>query len=157
LTLPSKKEYLYSLEDLSLHSHTADYISQKILDVIEELGPEKISSVVSDNASSMVAAKKLVNQQYNHIIPIRCIAHHINLLTTDIMKHPFSKKIIKNCMKLVTYFRKSHQAGSMLSKDIVENVISGGSLKGYSKTRWTTAWQCLTSIQRCESSLRNVR
>ncbi|PKK55387.1 hypothetical protein RhiirC2_722462, partial [Rhizophagus irregularis] len=43
--------------------------SDEILKVIEEVGPEKFSSVVSDNASTMVAAKRLVNKKYSHIMP----------------------------------------------------------------------------------------
>src|SRR5579864_9116528 len=113
LILPSGKEYLYSLEDLSLHSHTAEYISQKILEVINAVGPKKFSSIVSDNAATMVKAKKIVNIEYSYIVPIRCIAHHVNLLTTDIMKHEHSKEIITKCMKIVKFFRNSHQAGAI--------------------------------------------
>jgi hypothetical protein len=52
----------------------------------------------------MVKAKQLVNDEYNHIIPIRYIAHHVNLLTTDIMKHEYSKEIITKCMKIIKFF-----------------------------------------------------
>ncbi len=105
----------------------------------------------------MVKAKNLVNMKYNHIIPIRCIAHHVNLLTTDIMKHSYSKGIITKCMTIIKYFRHSHQAGATLSQEIENVLVKGGGLKGYCKTRWTTAWDCLESIRRCESSLHNVR
>jgi hypothetical protein len=157
LILPSKKEYIYSLEDLSFDSHTSEYISQKIMKIVETVGPEKISSVVSDNASVMVKAKKIINMKYNHIIPVRCIAHHINLLTADIMKHEHAKEVISKCMKIVKYFRNSHQAGAFLSQELKDTFVDGGGLKGYSKTRWTTAWDCLISVQRCKSSLHNVR
>jgi hypothetical protein len=156
LILPSGKEYIHSLKNLSLHSHTADFISKEILKVIEDVGAENFSSVVSDNASTMVKAKRLVNEKYPHIIPVRCITHHINLLTNDIMKHEFSRLTISKCMKIVKYFHQSYKAGALLSEDIKKNLIDGGGLKGYCKTRWTTAFDCLASILRCESSLHNV-
>ena len=105
LILPSRKEYIHSLKDLSFDTHTSEYISQKILEIVENIGPEKISLIISDNASTMVKAKKIVNAKYNHIIPIRCIAYHVNLLTTDIMKQEYAKEIISKCMKIVKYFQ----------------------------------------------------
>jgi hypothetical protein len=155
--LSSGKEYIYSLQDLSLYSHTADFIAEKILEIIEKVGSDKISSIVSDNVATMVSAKRIVNAKYNHIISVRCIAHHVNLLTTDIMRHEHSKNTIMNCMKIVKYFRKSYRAGAYLSEILKNTLIEGGGLKGYTKTRWTTAFDCLASIKRCESSLYDVR
>jgi len=34
-----RKEYLYQLSDLSLNSHTAKYLAEKIEEVIEKVGP----------------------------------------------------------------------------------------------------------------------
>ena len=68
LILPTGKEYIHSLKDFSLYSHTADFISKEILKVIEDVGCNKFSSVVSDNASTMIVAKKLVNEKYPHTV-----------------------------------------------------------------------------------------
>jgi hypothetical protein len=105
----------------------------------------------------MVAAKRKVNEKYRHILSIRCIAHHVNLLTCDILKHEFAKTTISKCMTIFKYFRRSYKAGAYLCKELKENLIDGGGLKGYCKTRWTTCFNCLVSVQRCESSLHNVR
>ena len=133
--MPSGKEYIHSLKDFSLHSHTAAFISEEILKVIDNVGAEKFSSVVSDNASTMVKAKRLVNEKYSHIIPVRCITHHINLLTNDIMKHNFSRITISKSMKIVKFFHQSYKAGALLFEDIKKNLISGSGLKEYCKTR----------------------
>ena len=81
---------------------------ETISNIIEEIGKEKISFIVSDNAATMVAAKRKINEKYRHIIPVRCITHYINLIMTDIIKHEHSKKTIANCMKIVNYFKKSY-------------------------------------------------
>ncbi|CAG8455899.1 8415_t:CDS:2, partial [Rhizophagus irregularis] len=64
------KEFIHSIQNLSKESHTSQYIAKKIIEVIESVGAEKFSAVVSDNASSMVKAKKLVNEKYENIMPI---------------------------------------------------------------------------------------
>ena len=46
---------------------------------------------------------------------------------------------------------------ALLFKELEDTLINGGGLKGYCKTRWTTAWDCLESIRRRVVSLHNVR
>jgi len=96
----SKKEYIHSLMNLSKDSHTGEFIAQKIKEVLENIGPNKISAIVSDNASNMVLAKNIIAKEFPHIISLRCIAHHINLLTSDIMKLEFAKNIINKVCKI---------------------------------------------------------
>ena len=87
---------------------------------------------------------------------IRCIAHHVNLISTDICKTTFAKEVISKCQKIVKYFKQSHQAEEELCEKIT-NEIKGGGLKTYVVTRWTTAWNCTDSILRLEQILKNVR
>ncbi|PKK63438.1 hypothetical protein RhiirC2_788900 [Rhizophagus irregularis] len=101
-----KKEYVHSLRNFSKESHT-----------------------VSDHAANIVLAKKLITDQYPHILSMRCIAHHINLLTNDIMKLDWTTKIITECKKIITFFKKSHTVGELLKEEIVKNLIKGGGLK----------------------------
>lgn len=155
LITKERKHYLHSVKNLSNESNTGQFLSEKITEVIEDVGVEKFSEVVSNNTANMVLAKKLVNEKFNHIMPIRCIAHHINLLTTDICKLEFARSTLKKCMKLVRYFKASHRAGEALRDEIKDNMIGGG-LKGYCQTRWTTAFDCVASVLKCEEVLKNV-
>jgi replicative superfamily II helicase len=151
----SGKEFIHSIQNLSKESHTSQYIAEKIIEVIESVGPEKFSAVVSDNASSMVKAKKLVNEKYENIMPIRCIDHQINLITTDICKLTFAQDLLKKCMKVVRFFKASHRAGEILRAEILE-MVNGKGLKSYVKTRWSTAFDCANSVLSCETILKNV-
>lgn len=96
----SKKEYIHSLMNLSKDSHTGEFIAEKIEEVLKSVGSNKISAIVSDNASNMVLAKSIIAKEFPHIISLRCIAHHINLLTSDIMKLDFAKNIINTVCKI---------------------------------------------------------
>ena len=111
-----------------------EFMFKTISNIIEEIGKEKFSSIISDNAATMVVTKRKINEKYGHIIPVRCITHHINLITTDIMKHEHSKKTIVNCIKIVNYFKKSYQNEAFLSQKLNKSLVIGGGLKGYIKT-----------------------
>ena len=87
---------------------------------------------------------------------IRCIAHHINLLTTNICKLEFAWLTLKKCMKLVRYFKASYQAGETLRNEIMDNMVGGSELKGYCQTRWTTAFDCASSVLKCKEVLKNI-
>lgn len=150
------KEYIHSLKNFSKNSHTGEFLKNEIIKVIEEVGAEKFCSIVSDHASNVVLAKNLVSTKYPHIFPMRCIAHHINLLSSDIIKLDWASNIITCCKKIVTFFKQSHSGSAFLQQEIVENIIKGGGLKKYTVTRWTTAYDCTDSIIRCKNALKQV-
>jgi hypothetical protein len=59
-------------------------------------------------------------------------------------------------MKIVRFFKTSHKAGETLRTEILENMVKGGGLKSYVKTRWSTAFDCANSVLSCETILKNV-
>src|SRR5437870_12561901 len=86
---PTRKEYLYQLSDISEHSHTAEYISSVIEKVVVDIGVNRISAVVSDNASNVRKAHEIIHDKFPNIENVRCIAHCINLIACDIVKDNF--------------------------------------------------------------------
>jgi hypothetical protein len=73
------------LRDLTGVSHTAKVIEEEIERVIIAIGPKKFSAIVTDNASSMMNARKNISEKYPHIVNMRCIVHFVNLITKDIL------------------------------------------------------------------------
>ncbi|XP_071230465.1 uncharacterized protein [Salvelinus alpinus] len=63
--------------------HTILYIADELKAVINDLGPQKVFALVTDNAASMKAAWFKVEEFYPHITPIGCAAHALNLLLKD--------------------------------------------------------------------------
>ncbi|CAB4495196.1 unnamed protein product [Rhizophagus irregularis] len=59
LLTPLRKEYLLQLEDLSKNSHTAEYLSNVINDIICKVGISKIVAIVSDNAANVASAQAI--------------------------------------------------------------------------------------------------
>ena len=153
---PSRKEYLYQLSDLSEDSHTSEYLSTLLEEVIKDIGEDRICAVVSDNAANVQKARKIIHENHPTIENVRCIAHAINLIACDVVKEKFGDRLLKRVNILTTFFNSSHQANSKLVQIIKEKGISGGRLKLYCKTRWTTASESINSVINLESALEEI-
>ena len=91
---PDHKQYLYELRDLSSESHTAQYIATQIEEIMNKVGSFRFSALVSDGASNVSGARKIITDKFKHIINLCCIAHCINLVTKDIIQHNYAKSLI---------------------------------------------------------------
>src|SRR5256885_3882993 len=89
-------------------------------------------------------------------MPIRCIDHQINLITTDICKLTFAQDLLKKCMKVVRFFKASHKAEEILRAKILEKMVKGKGLKSYVKMCWSTAFNCANSVLSYEIILKSV-
>ncbi|GES73407.1 ribonuclease H-like domain-containing protein [Rhizophagus clarus] len=132
-----------------------EFNEKQLLKVIEDVGKDKFIAVVSDGEAAIQSAKRRVTNKYPHIMPIRCIAHHINLVTKDIISIEWAKKTLQNCQKIVSFFHDVHRAGAILRNEI-KNSFSKGNLKSSVKTRWSTAWDVCESILRQENSIKFI-
>ena len=108
---PEHHEYLWSLRNLTKESHTKDLLAKEIEQIIEIIGPNKFSAIVTDAGANIQAARCIITEKYRHIINIRCIAHVVNLISKDICKTQFADKMLRRSSTLVNYFKNSHQAG----------------------------------------------
>ncbi|CAG8749340.1 1573_t:CDS:2, partial [Racocetra persica] len=151
-----RKQYVYSLRDFSLFSHTANFNAEKMVEVLEKIGPEKFVAIVSNAESAMMAAKRQIATKYPHILPIRCIAHHIQLISSSICRLPHAQKVLSNCQTIISFFRNSYTAGAALREEIICSFTVGGYLKSTTKTRWSTAWDSCDSILRNETNIKSV-
>ena len=69
----SRKQFVHSIKDFSNYSQTGTFFAEEITKILEEVGPHRFSAVVSDGASYMQLAKRLITEQYPHILSIRCV------------------------------------------------------------------------------------
>ena len=117
---------------------------------MKNIGPEKLAAMVSDNAPDARVAQKILCEKFPHILNIRCIAHSINLITKDLCKHTFVIDIIRKVGIIHQYFIKSHAMCQFLKDAVKALQIKGRGLKSHTKTRWSTMWNCISSIARLE-------
>jgi hypothetical protein len=156
LITSSRKEYLLKLEDLSSEHHTSKYLSTVIDEVISRVGVDKFVAIVSDNAANIAGAREKISEKYPSILNVRCIAHCINLISSDIAKIIQVKTLVRYA-NIITRFFKSSAIGASLLKEAIEiKNIQGGGLKTYVETRWTTIYECTSSIWRLKDALQHV-
>ena len=156
LMTSSKKEYLLSLEDLSNIQHTGQHIANIIEEVINKVGNEKFVAIVSDNGSNVKSAHQIITQKYPQIINVRCIAHCVNLISSDIINVQQIKNLVRRANIVTRHFKYSTLAASWLKDAIELKNIQGGGLKTYVETRWTTVYECTSSIWRLKDDLQHV-
>src|SRR5215208_4742753 len=156
LITSSRKEYLLKLEDLSSECHTSQYLSTIIEEVIVKVRSDKFVAIISNNAANVTGACQIISQNYLSILNIRCIAHCINLISSDIVKINQAKNLVK-CANIITKFFKNSAMGVALLKEAIEiKNIQGGGLKTYVETRWTTIYECTSSIWHLKDALQHV-
>ena len=152
-----RKQYVHSVKDFSEFSHTASFTANEIEKILNDIGPKKFSTITSDGASAMKLAKAYIMEKFPFILPVRCIAHHIQLICSDIIKKiEFGKKTLSQCQAFVTYFGTSYQSEAQLQDEIVNQMIMGGGLKSSVKTRWASAYDCVRSVLNLEHCIKKV-
>ena len=140
---------IYSGEE----SHTAEWIADKIIQQMEIIGVNKFSAVITDTASVMKAAWKIIEKNHSNIVCLGCNSHIMNLLIGDILKIDQIKFIMENAKKLVNYFKAHVQAAAKLKRIQKENYNKEIALVLPALTRWGTHLACFQSLQKSKTAL----
>ena len=96
-----------SSKEMSDVSHTSEVIFELVDKAIEDIGPDDVVQVVTDNASNNMGAKKLLHVKRPHIFWTSCATHTINLMLQGIGNMPRFKKVIDQA-KAFTIFVYGH-------------------------------------------------
>lgn len=155
----SKPEPIFvKFEMTKSNSHTAEYLSQLIINVMEKHGPEKFLVVIGDNAANMKAAFNLVVEKFPHVVPLGCLAHLLHLLCSDILSCPTMKTFMANVVEVVKTIKNSHVLLALFSEIAAEKKAFKDrvSLKLPGKTRWGSHLYCLESLQSNKAVLQTL-
>ncbi|GES89570.1 hypothetical protein RCL_jg1402.t1 [Rhizophagus clarus] len=106
-----------------------------MLDVLEKISSKKFSAIITNAKSAMIAAKWQVAEKYPHILPMRCITYHIQLILSNICNYPWVKKVLSDYQKIISFFKNSYPIGVTLRDEIFYTFIAGKNLKTSIKTR----------------------
>lgn len=64
---PTRKEYVVKLSDFSANSHTAEFIAEKLEEILNRIGPSKFGTIVSDNGSNVRKAREIIENKFPKI------------------------------------------------------------------------------------------
>lgn len=62
------QEYLWSLKNLSNNCYTADFLAEQIEDVINKIGKDKFSAIVSDAGANIKLARHHITEKYPYTV-----------------------------------------------------------------------------------------
>ncbi|XP_065313935.1 uncharacterized protein LOC135923222 [Gordionus sp. m RMFG-2023] len=121
----------YKFLNTEENRHTADYIAQEFKNVIHELNPVKVYSLVTDNAANMKAAWRILKSEsiYNHIQCYSCAAHTLQLFFHDFERLDAFSDHISIIKKIVKFFKNKHIPAAPNKMGIVNKMYGANSSK----------------------------
>lgn len=132
---PNRQPFFYKSIDTSGIPQNAVAIGEEIIKVIEEVGSEKFSSVITDNAAVMQAAWKIIEARFDTISAYGCAAHGMNLLIKDIVMIPEFTKTSQDASKIIQFINNHHIAHAKFASKRKEAGVSH-KLTTSVPTRW---------------------
>ena len=63
---------------------TKEYIAEKLVAVVEEIGPKNVVQIITDNAANCKGAGLIIQQKYDNIFWTPCVVHTLNLALKNI-------------------------------------------------------------------------
>jgi Protein of unknown function (DUF 659)/hAT family C-terminal dimerisation region len=147
------KPFFFNATFSGEESHTAEWIANQITQQMDSIGIQKFSAVITDTASVMKAAWRIIEGKYSNIVCLGCNSHIINLLIGDILKIDEVKVVVNNAKMIVNYFRSHIQAAAKLKRIQIENYSKEISLVLPALTRWGTHLSCFQSLQKSKIAL----
>lgn len=141
---PNKYTFVHSVSDKTDYVHEARMIKCLIADAINDIGPEHVVAIVSDQASNMKAAREMAVAEFPGLIQSRCLAHYANLLLQDNFDIPCIKETFAKAKDVVSYIR-GHSA--------LRNHASMRNLKTFVQVRWYSALGLMNSLNDLKDSI----
>lgn len=105
LVTPAGELFLGAVDTTGIPK-TAEYMASIMLKFIKQVGPENVVQVCTDNASVMLNAMELVQNEYPHIFIQGCATHAMDLLMEDLGKATWVKEVLEQAKTLVKFIRK---------------------------------------------------
>ncbi|XP_050387005.1 uncharacterized protein LOC126803258 [Argentina anserina] len=130
-------------------SHTGKYIFTYSKECIQEVGPQNVIQMVTDNASNNMAAAKKLKEEIPHIFWTSCATHIINRMLQGIGSLPKFQVVIEKAKAFTVFIYSHHKTLAMMrnctkKKDIVRPGV----------TRFATSFLTLQSLNKKKHMLR---
>ena len=110
-----------------------------------------VYGIVTDYASSMRKAWRLIEEKYPPNICCECAAHCLNLIFCHMIKLETCKNIIKRAKGVIKEFRHKHMLLVDMLKAVQKAENVNCTLKLPVKTRWASMVTSLESVKRKQS------
>ncbi|GER42567.1 hAT transposon superfamily [Striga asiatica] len=137
--------------DASSYAKTGRKMFELIDKFVERIGESNVIQVVTDNASAMVLAGKLLQDKRPHLFWTPCAAHCVDLILEDIGKLPYIKDTLKKAMSVNAYVYVHSGVVNTLRHFTGEKELVRAGV-----TRFATAFLTLERMQILKEKLRDM-
>ncbi|XP_023770370.1 uncharacterized protein LOC111918993 [Lactuca sativa] len=140
-----------SSKECSNESHTSQYIYDYVESCIQQVGPDHVVQVVTDNATNNMGAAKLLQEKRPTIFWTSCAKHTINLMLKGISGLPRFKKVLDQAKKLTIFIYAHHKTLAMMRNHTKKREIIRPGV-----TRFASAFLTLQSLSEKKEQLKNM-
>ncbi|XP_028793556.1 uncharacterized protein LOC114749230 [Neltuma alba] len=147
---PSGTVFLKSVDTSSVIKD-AKQMFELLDNLVEEIGEDNVVQVVTDGASNLVAAGKMLEEKRTKLFWSPCAAHCLDLILEDIGQLPVFYNTITNAKKITTFIYRHTWVLNLYRK-----YSKGKELARPAVTRFATAYLTLSCILRQKNALRTM-
>ncbi|KAJ7435596.1 ribonuclease H-like domain-containing protein [Mycena galericulata] len=149
------RSFLLEGVECTLVSHTAEWIADMMMEVMQGVGIERFIAVSSDNTGNTRGSRRILCERISTMLNLPDPNHHLNNMIKDILKIPFFKLTIKILRTTVKTFNQSKQAKGMLKGQRLLKKTGRG-LETIGKTRFATVTRSGISVMRNINPIRTL-
>ncbi|XP_059205496.1 uncharacterized protein LOC131984623 [Centropristis striata] len=139
---------------------TSTFIAEELKDVINEVGPQKVVSVVTDDAPEMMAAWAQVEEAFPHITAIGCTSCGVQQLFDDTVATPSMQALCRRAEQVVRYVRERKTLAETFRcwqmTRIRNDTANGTTLTPPINSEWTGVVNMFNSLLEGQNSLQEM-
>ncbi|TQE07882.1 hypothetical protein C1H46_006531 [Malus baccata] len=130
-----------SSKECSSEAHTGEYIFEYVDKCVEEIGPQNVIQVVTDNASNNMAAANMMKKKRRNMFWTSCATPTLNLMLQGIGNLPRFKGVIDKAKAFTIFIYAHHKTLALMRKHTKKrDIIRPG------VTRFATSFLTLQSL-----------
>ncbi|XP_035536690.1 uncharacterized protein LOC118342306 [Morone saxatilis] len=141
-------------------THTSTFIAEELKEVINEVGPQKVFSVVTDDAPEMMAAWAQVEEAFPHISAIGCTARGVRQLFDDVVAQPSMKALCRRAEQVARCVREqkilAETFGCWQTTKTRNHTANGTTLALPISSDWTGVVNMISSLLEGRNSLQDM-
>ena len=106
-------------KNLTAQTKNAPLLAECLEELIEMVGCDRVVQCITDNASNVDAARRMIAEKYPHIVTTGCAAHALDLVIEDLCEEPWAKPTLTEARNLVTFITNHEKVLSFCHKHAV--------------------------------------
>lgn len=151
---------LYKCTKTKEQMHQSKFIAEQLKDIINEVGPQKVFTVVTDDAPEMTAAWGQVEEAFPHISAIGCTACGVQRLFDDVLAQPSVNALCTRAEQVVRYVTEQKMLAETFrcwqTTKTRNHRATGTTLVLPTSSDWTGVINMLNSLLEGQNSLQDM-